>query len=215
MKKLYFLLIISMVFVCGCASSRIVRENLFISRSPDATVHVDPAFKYIGSTVYTYSRDSIDRSRMLFNKAESFMFIKEKSPEGIVSSMISLSIRTVETFFSTTHSVPSKRNLESGIIKFGNNNYDYITRMIYPSMEGGISKYLKDNGHALPRCIITKEYVRIPFPNTTFSITYVEALPDSNNQCNDWEDREVLRDAQREFVKSFSKRSRESFQIIE
>jgi hypothetical protein len=214
MKKIACGLALS-IFLFGCATTRMVTENRFISKNPDVSILVDPAFKYIGSTKYDYRSDAVDGSRRLSNEQESFIFIKERSPVGTVKSMISLSIRTAETAFNKFYYVNSSKNFEIGKVKLGNNNYEYNTRMLYPDMNGGMAKYLKDNGHVFPRCIIIKEYVRIPYPNTAFYIHYIEDLPEATNQCNDWIDREMLKDNQKEFIKSFSKRSQESFKVID
>jgi hypothetical protein len=211
MKKLGFGFIL-LVFLFGCASIQ-VSGNLFVSKNPDVSVLVDPSFKYIGSDKDSWLGDSVTGTKIRYEE-ESFLFLKEKSREVIGHSIVILSLQKIQTSYTSDLFSNKKTYLENDIETLGYNEYQYITRIEFPSMSKYITRYLTNNGIILPTCIMVKRYSRAVYPNKLMAITYLEELPRGPYKCTDWANKEMLQEGQKIIIKAFSKRGNESFKVI-
>jgi hypothetical protein len=202
------------VFLFGCASTQVI-ENHFISRNPDIYILVEPAFKYVGSTKHKWTGDTLGSVRPVFDEEESFIFVKEKSPEYAVKSILVLSIQKTGADRYQFNLFPDNpQYLENDIITLGSSNYQFVTQFGYPNMKSNLMGYLRDKGIIFPGCIVFKLYAQAVYLNTLMKIEYLEDQPTGRYQCTDWSNKIMLHDDQKEFIKAFSRRSNESFKII-
>lgn len=204
---------IFLIFCFGCASTQ-VTENLFVSKNPDLSVLVEPAFKYIGTNKGRWGQDSVGNMKFLNYEEESSFFIKEKSGEKIGKSILILSIQKVETQYTIDLFPKIVKHLENDMTTLGNDKYQYITQIEYPTTKNHKMRWLKDNGIIFPTCVILKRHARAVYPNTLMVIEYLEELPDGGDRCHNWLNKDFFKDDQKEFVKLFSKRAQDSFKFV-
>lgn len=203
----------SLIFMFGCASTQVI-ENRFVSKNPDVSVLVDPAFKYIGSIKNRGTSASFGNMGPVSYEEEAFFFIKQKGSGNSGKSIVALSIQKVGTYFIPDLYPKMANYLEYDTLTLGNNKFYYWTEIEYPNMKNYKTIWLKGNGIVLPKCIITKSYSRTLNLSTRVVINYLEDPIWGNYQCTDWSNKEMLQNDQREFLKAFSKQGNESFKVI-
>lgn len=201
-------------FLLGCIPITQVKDNLFESKNPDVSIQVDTSFKYIGSHKYEETLDSsVGSMRPVHHEIDFSIFMKDKISANIPKSVIALSIRRSDIPYVSNLFPDSPKYLENKMINLGNEIYQFVTKIEYPNMKSGITSWLKDIGIILPTCVLTKRYARAVYPNTLMIIDYLEELPEGSH-CYNWSNKEMFKDDQKEFIKSFSKRAQDSFKFV-
>ncbi len=204
-----------LLLVAAARSDRYVKDNVFHSTSPKLQVKVDPKFKYLGKLDYTVEQQSPDRLQMASYETRSFIFA-----DGVdqhLKKAAYIQIRREQTKYVGNFLGDAKANIRSGICSLGQKEYKCFTRVIFPSGDEPIAKFISEHGYNLPSCVLARTFARADFSvgNYLIVITYLESLPESGPDCSSWQAEQPLTMEQKRFLEQFDRNRETSFKVVE
>ena len=216
-KKICFSLVVLLLLTpIGCTASRTVKNNFFESSSPQMSIRVAQEFTYYKSINSVEYHRSLRGDRKLKSEVERYYFFAiDPNRNHMILKSVVLGIRESEGILAGDLFTRDK-DLEHGVETLSEENYEFSTMLGSPHLPKSIAKALKAAGHILPRCLLVKQYKRIPLENRKQLrfIDYWEDITASGYACNTWKDAASLVDAQKEYLKGFNKRASEAFTIM-
>jgi len=203
----------------GCTTlktARKVENNIFYSSYPVLKIRIRPEFTYLGNMTPFLNGTSMDGSRELRNYFDGYVFMQHE--DHAVNKTILILFETIETGFTDDFWKDVNGKLESGKIELNDEMYTYYTRMIYPSADTRIAKFMLDHGgYVMPACALSKVVGRIDSlrENVLFQIIYIEAAGDADLPCDAWGADRPLTDEQKKSLKRFHERFNSCFQFLD
>lgn len=209
-------ILLSMILIAPATAgdSRSVTNNLFSSSRPRLNVKVKPRYKYLGKINHTVIVPTADRARVNRYATESYVFVE--STGNRISKALYIQLRNKQTSHSVNLLGDMRVNLQSGFCQLGEQEYQCHTRVIFPTSEGPVAKFVMEKGHTIPECVLTRVYTRIDSVNGNFLIiiSYNEDLSKSGLDCGAWLSKDELGAEQELFLDGFERRCRDSFEIV-
>jgi hypothetical protein len=141
-----------------------------------------------------------------------------KKDEYRLKSGITITFRTVETFFSGELFSKVKNRLYAGVEQHADKNYQYFIRKSYPSMKGSVTRYLYEKGgYVVPLCLLQKGIGRVAGARQDMMILihYYEELSEHGFSCSAFPiNGKFLNDEEIKFIEEFNERAKLAFEIV-
>jgi hypothetical protein len=135
-----------------------------------------------------------------------------------LKSGITITFRTVETFFSGELFTKVKNRLYAGVEQHADKNYQYFIRKSYPSMKGSVTRYLYEKGgYVVPLCLLQKGIGRVAGARRDMMILigYYEELSEHGFSCSAFPiDGKFLNEEEIKFIEEFNERAKSAFEIV-
>jgi hypothetical protein len=218
MKRLLIPYLLIFVLLPGCASLQAKREvvdNTFYSSSnPKIQIKISPEYKYLGEVRDTGSRQAVSSTRMLTHRAKWYVFVNSDTHKA--KRMLSIRIERTETQYISDLFSYVKSYYERGTCELGGQSFQYCSLLIYPGMDGAVTRFVTDQGYVVPKCVLTKSFKKVygAKGNILVDISYMVAPPISGYVCTSWGPDSTLWPSQREYIEQFQKNAETSFEIL-
>jgi hypothetical protein len=218
MKQLPPFCLLVLLLLSGCASlqaERGVFENTFHSSYPDIQVKVSSEFEYIGEVDEAKTRQAQDSTYSGTVRSNWYVFA-QADEEQRIKKAVSIRIQKAPTYFVSDIYGRVTNYYDRGTCKLGGVSWQYCSRLIYAKMSAPLTKFVSEQGYIIPRCVLLKNFSKVYGSKNNYLVTvsYWEAPPTADYDCQYWEPNAQLAHSQREYIEQFKKSSETSFRIL-
>ena len=219
MKK-YLLLslkcMLLLALILGCSSMQVkreVNENTFVSSYPNVAIKVKPEFKYIGNPNEATLGKSVDNSRDLRVRWDSYCFVKADKDK--TARAVTIQIETVETRFISDFFRNVKNVAAKGTTEIGGEKFQYFTSAVEPSMDSHLTRFYTGQGYKMSSGLMTV-LARLygTKGDMLVKILYYEPLENSEFNNMSWKNADDLTQKQIEYIRSFNERAISAFELM-
>ena len=219
MKKCFLLslkCILLFALILGCSSLQVkreVNENTFVSSYPNVAIKLKPEFKYIGNPSEATLGKSVDNSRDLRVRWDSYCFVKADKDKA--AKAVTIQIETVETRFISDFFRNVKNAAAKGTAEIGGKKFQYFTSVVEPTMDSLLTRFYTGQGYKMsPGLMTVLARIYGTRGDTLVKILYYEPLenPELNNMS--WKNADDLTQKQIEYMKNFNSRAISAFELM-
>ena len=226
MCRQFFYLIILAVFIgsYGCSGlqvKRSVQDNIFSSSAnPKLQIKINPAYNYIGSTESAYH--SGGEALSIDTVSYTFVWVEGTT----VKKGIIIRINTLHSGIWLSRGKGDlvkwmKNKLETGEVTINGKSYDYGVQAFSRVFDKTTARLITSKGYRISRCYMLKALSRVTSyyrEGEKIDIFYVEdasTFQGIRYSWKDWKSIDLLSANQKEFLKKYTGRSLEDFQIMQ
>ena len=220
--KIYIFFIVSLFVFTGCTLEPPVinteGNTFYSSKNPSIQIELPIDFEYLGSIDKSFQARRLNDSGQT-DKAEKKIYLYgHLTNDNYLKKLIRISVLELKVGKHwTPETIRVKNPLKRDIVKLGMRNFQYGIKA--KKTTGRLAaQYLLDKGITTPRCNMWMVFGRVFGDNVKMYISYYEDVSNFKefgiDSCEGWNEKEMLNDKQKEYLKEFEKRAHNSIKIL-
>lgn len=220
--RYFSILALIIILLYGCAAlnpQRVVTGDTFSSDYPEINVKISPQFRYIGHINYKGETQDYQNPASKATKIyDMYIFVPKDAKDQMGSGVLIVFSRLANpgwTTVGTAYQSSSKSVYRHGVATFAGQNYEAVThKMLLSPTDQPIYDHLMNQGLLASRAFIARSYCKSISRDSRMYVDYIEDIGTTGFSPEEWNDKMLLKDTQKQFLDDFEKRASKAFEII-
>lgn len=209
------------IMLYGCAAfnpQRVVNGNIFSSNYPKINVKISPQFRYIGHINYNAeAQDPQNLTSKSITVNDIYIFVPKEAKGQMGSAVLIWFSRLANpdwAYIGSVYNISSKIMYRYNVSTFAGQNYPTYTHLLnFRPHHQPFYDYIENQGLLASRLFIAQSYSKNVSSDTIVLIHYIEDVDITGFNKEQWFDKILLRDSQKQFLDNFEKRVSQTLEI--